>query len=201
MFERGKFIVIYSPNNLGKSTQLELLKARLAGEGGKYVFIKYPRYDLEPTGPLINAILRHPDTLDKEYTEAELQELFAQNRRDFQPQLEQLLAEGTTVIAEDYKGTGIAWGMTRDVPLEYLESINSDLLEPDLSILLDGKRFIQGKENGTHRNESAEQVLWEKNRKIHQDLAKRYTWHIVNANQTKEKVHQDIWKLVEPVLQ
>lgn len=200
MSTRGKFVVIYSPNNLGKSTQLDLLRARLADSGGKYMFIKYPIYDLEPTGPLINTILRHPEILDKQYSEAELQALFAQNRRDFQPQLRGLLAEGTTVIAEDYKGTGIAWGMTRDVSLEYLEKINKDLLEPDLSILLDGKRFLQGKESGAHRNEGAEQKLWEKNRKIHRDLAKRYGWQLVNANQPKEQVHQDIWKLVEPVL-
>jgi thymidylate kinase len=197
---RGKFIVIYSPNNLGKSTQLELLKTRLQGAYGQYEFIKYPRYDLNPTGPLINAILRHPETLDKEYSEAELQALFAQNRRDYQKELEHMLDSGITVIAEDYKGTGIAWGLTRDVPLEELEEMNSGLLEPDLSILLDGTRFLEGIENGTHRNESAEQSLWEKNRSKHLFLSKKFGWKIVNANQPPKMVHKDIFKLIEPLI-
>ena len=69
----GKFIVIYGSNNLGKSTQTGLLEARLIKEfsNRRILRIKFARYDLEPTGPLLNAILREGKTIRDSNTGAE----------------------------------------------------------------------------------------------------------------------------------
>jgi thymidylate kinase len=50
MAERGKFIVLYGANNLGKSTQVELLVNNLRTlQHWKLTHkVKYPIYDLDP---------------------------------------------------------------------------------------------------------------------------------------------------------
>src|SRR3990170_5154200 len=190
MKERGKFIVIYGANNIGKSTQVELLNERLKEEGIFSRRLKYPIYDLEPTGPRINAALREGLNL----TDEKLQEEFAQNRQDFEPQLLQMLASGLYIVAEDYKGTGIAWGMTRGVSLERMEEMNLGLLPEDLCILLDGERYTSGVER-KHRHEVDSD--WERARSVHLGLAVRYGWEIVSANSSREKVQEKVWNVVE----
>lgn len=211
----GKFIVIYGSNNIGKTTQMRLIAKRLLDQKNYIAYLKYPIYNLAPTGPIINEVLRQsqlsmgfeqdkysmqigkiikkkvtPDNVEKE-----VQKLYAQNRRDFQDHLKGMLKAGMTVLAEDYVGTGIAWGMTRDVSLTYMEKINAHLLRPDIVILLDGDRFETGKEVN-HRNEDIANALWAKNRSIYKDLGKRYGWITVNANGTIKRVHNRIWKVL-----
>lgn len=190
---KGKFIVLYGMNNLGKTTVINGLIEYLKTSGEDVVFLKYPIYDLEPTGPRINKYLRegNPEKLNS-FT---VQEFYAQNRRDFEPKLISILEQGKTVIAEDYVGTGIVWGMLGGAKLEEVEKINKGLKEPDLAILLDGERFLTGIETG-HTHESAMEV-WSKGRQIHLDLAAKYGWKIVSANQTREQVLKDVVTIID----
>lgn len=208
----SKFIVIYGPNNIGKTTQMRLLAQRLIEQKYYIAYLKYPIYNLAPTGPMINEILRQSQLsmdfeqdkyslqiakilkkkVNPENIEKEVQKLYVQNRKDFQDHLKGMIKAGMTVLAEDYVGTGIAWGMTRDVDLEFLENINKNLLRPDIAILLDGERFTTGKEE-RHRNEDIASQMWEKNRKIYQMLGEKYNWITVNANGTIEEVGERIW--------
>lgn len=191
---RGKFIVLYGTNNIGKTTQVKLLIDRIKRERKLVTHIKYPVYDLEPTGPRLNSILR--EGAEANLTTLDVQKIFAQNRRDFEPKLKEILDSGMNVIAEDYKGTGIAWGYTRGTDLNDLEEINKDLLSEDITILLDGMRFIDGMEKN-HMNEQDDELLRVSRRK-HQELGRRYGWQMVYANQSREDVHQDVWHIIEP---
>lgn len=191
---RGKFIVLYGGNNLGKSRQIELLDETIQGLGHITKKIKYPVYELEPTGPKINSVLRKGVEMD----ELKVQKLYAQNRRDFEPTLRSYLARGMWVISEDYTGTGIAWGTVRGVPLKTLEKINQDLLKEDLSILLYGQRFKTGIESN-HRNETDDKI-WENAQNRHLELADRYGWAKVYASRPPLEVHQDILDIVNKKL-
>ncbi len=193
---RGKLIVLYGVNNLGKTTQTKLLVKRLSSEDYSPYYIKYPIYDLIPTGPEISAILRDPNVQKPD--EAEFQKLYAQNRRDFQPELDKLLNEGKTVIAEDYIGTGLTWGMVRGLSIEQAEEINEEIRKSDLAILLDGERVLESREE-THINESDDE-LTAKCRQIHIDLGERYDWKRVNCSEngtmrSREDIHEDIWNI------
>lgn len=188
---KGKFVVIYGANNLGKSTQARMLVDCLKDKGIDAVYIKYPIYDLAPTGPEINDILRGKKPLPEE---EDLQKLFVQNRKDYEPKLKEMLDKGTWVIAEDYKGTGIAWGMVRGLKVEDLEKLNEGLLDEDLGILLNGERFKHSVEKG-HINEENEKV-WKKAQEKHLELGEKYGWKKINANQDKEKVVEEIWEIV-----
>lgn len=203
----GKFIVIYGANNLGKSVQTRLLTNRLLEEKHDTLIVKYPVYNLEPTGPKINKILRDPKYKDRNIKELDLQKIYIQNRLDFQPVIENLLSSGIYVIAEDYLGTGIAWGVTNtitkeDTPendklklIKEFAALQKDLIIPDISILLDGNRFKSGIEK-QHRNEDRKDYVWDLNRKIYQILAEKFRWKTVKANQSIDKVHKDVWSVV-----
>lgn len=186
MNKRGCFIVLYGPNNLGKSAQLDELERVWQKMGRAHKRLKYPIYGL-PTGQRINAALREGVSMNA----VELQALYAQNRRDYQPILEGILNAGIDVLAEDYKGTGMAWGETFGVPRRVLEEFNGDLRDPDVAILLDGERFTGGIEK-EHRFEAAGDDIWERNREVHRALADEYGWRIVEANGSIEEVHMRI---------
>lgn len=186
---KGRFIVLYGPNNLGKSTQMDLLEEVWQEMERPYVRLKYPVYDLEPTGPIINSVLRKGVKMADE----DLQFLFAQNRRDFEPQVRWYLDNDIDVLSEDYVGTGKAWGLTKGVSRELLEEYNRGLLVPDVEIFMDGERFLTGIEKG-HRHEGGGD--WERNREIHRQLCEEYGWKRIDAAGTKQEVNLRILQTI-----
>ncbi len=190
----GKIIVIYGAPNLGKTTQAKLLTEKLNSEGMSSVYFKYPIYDLAPTGPIINEVLRHGRQMD----DLTLQTLYAQNRFDHEPNLfDWVDNRGFNAILEDYTGTGIAWGITKGIDVGVLEEINKPLIKEHLSIWLDGQRYTSGIERG-HRFES-DSNQWERARAVHENLAIKYGWVKVDASQNKENVAKDIWNIVNKI--
>lgn len=188
------FIAIYGINNIGKSTQVKRLEERFKTQGKTIKVLKYPIYDLEPTGPQINSFLRDPDA--PKISGESFQMLYIQNRLDYEPHLLNDLENFDVVIAEDYIGTGMAWGMTQGVTYQWLQGRNMQYPQhkADLEILMDGERFMIGKED-SHRNEGDDDAM-EQTRKNFLFLANRYHWPIVNANQAEEKVTEDLWSAI-----
>jgi len=194
----GLFIALYGINNIGKSTQVSNLKEQLEEIGKSVKVLKYPIYELEPTGPQINHFLRDPEA--PEVSGESFQMLYIQNRLDYEPELEKLLQEYDIVLAEDYVGTGMAWGMTQGVPYKWLQGRNMQYPQKkaDLEILMDGERFLSGKEKD-HRNEDNDEAI-ETTRKNLLWLAERHRWPVVNANQTEKEVTDDLWEVVQSSL-
>jgi len=184
-----KFIVIYGINNIGKTTQCKNIVNYLKKRGLKAKYFKNPNYKLL-SGRKINKILR---AKKQTISEEEFQELYAKNRFEQQKIIINSLRNDINVIMEDYVGTGLAWGNVKGLSMDFLKKINKGLLKEDIAILLDGKRFSSGKEK-IHLHEQSS--LIEKARKKHLELAKEYRWHIVNANQSKEKVFEEIRKII-----
>lgn len=194
--KRGFFITLYGVNNIGKSTQAKLLMSSLQKHGYKAVFLKYPIYDLEPTGPQLNKILREEG--EQKLTELELQMLFTQNRKDYEDQLRKLLDEGNIVVAEDYTGTGIAWGVAKGVTLSAMELLNDKLLKEDLSILCVGPRHLSARE-ATHIHETDDELV----KKVDAELlmlAKRYGWKTFVMKKRIQETADALWELVSNFL-
>lgn len=194
---RGKFIVIYGINNLGKSTQAKLLVEKMREDKLKAQYLKYPLYDLSPSGPILNDYLRNGNPFSLGSREAQI--LYALNRTQYDSQLKTILETGTHVVAEDYIGTSFAWGVGAGVELEFLININSHLLQEDIIFLFDGERFTNAVEKG-HRHEDNDE-LTKKVREVHKRLGKQYHWHLINANNSIEAIHEEIWQKVKPLLQ
>lgn len=188
---RGTFITFYGINNIGKTTHAQWLVEKFQQEGYSAVYIKYPHYDLAPSGPLINSVIRS----EEQYiSEEELQMWYTINRFQFEPELKQLLTINDFVVAEDYVGTGLAWGHAKGVDLDWLKTINRPLISEDISIMLDGERFLHAKEK-THVHENND-ALMKRCREVHLELAKEFSWPVINTNQSKDTVRQEVWEIV-----
>ena len=194
---RGTFITLLGVNNIGKSTQVRMLAERIEKEGGRVQSIKYPCYHCMQTGPMLDAYLRkgNPDKLSAR----EFQLLNVINRTYREQNILPLLAEGKHVIAEDYTGTGIAWGIGTGVEKDFLLKINHHLAVEDLAILIDGEPFFEGEEE-RHAHENNRKLI-EHVRNIHHDLASEFGWKVVSANRPREEVHEEIWRYVLPVIE
>lgn len=194
--KKGLFIVIYGPSGVGKTRELQLLGEKLSSIGVTNKRVEYPIYELGESGPKLEKILwgRAPRV-----EEEEMQLLFAQNRRDFEPTLEQWLNSGVTVLAEDYKGTGMVWGQTRGLTLERMEEINKNFIEPDVSILIDGPRRLDLRPGEGHIYNSDEDE-WYKARKNYLLMADRYGWVRIGGDAPILTVANRIWTIAKLAL-
>ncbi len=196
VMRQGLFIVIYGINNLGKTTQAKLLVERLQAAGEQVIYIKYPIYDLEPSGPIINGYLREGNPSGLSPREAQI--IYVLNRTQFQPMLEKHLSEGTYVVAEDYTGTGIAWGVGAGVERDFLLRLNRHLRVEDLTFLFDGDRFSDGIESG-HIHEEDDELTADV-RRVHHELADELGWKGIDANGSREEIHERIWAEVAQIM-
>jgi thymidylate kinase len=131
----------------------------------------------------------------QEISEKELQMWFVINRYQFEPELKKMLAEGIWVVAEDYIGTGIAWGVTKGVDLDWMETVNDGLMHEDLAIFIDGERTIKAKEDN-HIHEQNDELM-DRSRAVHLDLGGRYKWEKVELQAEKDDTEASIWKIIE----
>lgn len=190
--KKGMFITLYGINNIGKSTHAKLLVQRLKKSGYKARYIKYPIYNLAPTGPLLNTILRKSEK--QSISEEDLQLWFILNRYQFQPTLIDWLKKGYIVVAEDYSGTGIAWGAAKGMSLITLIKLNTFLVQEDCAILMQGEREVRAQEK--HHIHEQNEGLITKTTRIFSALARRFGWKIVTVAKTKEETAARIWKIV-----
>ena len=194
--KKGKFIVLYGTNNLGKTTQAKLLVSSLKKAGKKAEYVKYPVYALEPAGGLINGYLRKGNPY--KFTPRELQLLHFIDRVKFEPILNAKLEKGVNLIAEDYFGTAVCWGIGYGVDRKFLEYLYSFVKKEDLSILFDGERFEQSIEKN-HRHEN-DKKLTNKVRKIHLQIGRKYGWQKINANLPIAEIHELIWEKIKKII-
>lgn len=191
--KKGKLITFYGINNLGKSTQAKLLVEKLNEQGIKAEYLKYAIYDLEPSGPILNEYLRLGNPNDLTIREFQLIQIL--NRTQYQQELIKKLESGIWIIAEDYVGTGIAWGAGGGVSNELLTNLNSHLISEDLALYFVGERFMNSVEQG-HKHET-DNELTEKVKLAHNELSNKYEWQRIYANESIEKVQESVWaKLV-----
>ncbi len=190
------FITLYGINNIGKSTQAKRLVDRLKAEGYDAVYVKYPVYDISPTGPYLNEFLRSGGA--QQVSEQELQMWFTLNRYQFQPTLKEWLAAGKVVVAEDYTGTGLAWGTVKGASTEWLERLNEGLVREELAILLDGERFGHAAEK-EHIHESNDEFM-KRSREVHLQLGEKYGWKKVMVDGNADQVGEKVWEVVKASL-
>lgn len=192
---KGKFITLYGINNIGKSTHAKLLVERLNAEGYKAVYVKYPVYDLEPTGPFLNSVLRGGA---QKISEDELQLWFILNRYQFEPQLREWLSDGYIVVAEDYSGTGIAWGAAKGLAMDWLVSANKYLLKEDFALMLEGERSLSAREKD-HVHEQNDGLV-ARCVEVHEELAGEFGWRRIRLQVEKEDTAELIWVAVREFL-
>ncbi len=127
---KGKFIVIEGLDGSGASTQVGMLSEYLSSKGYKVLVTK------EPTNNLIGGLIRGQLTHEWKSNPECLQLLFAADRsHHIEKEIIPALERGFIVISDRYMYSSLAFGSI-DCDTEWLKSINSKFLKPDVSIIL-----------------------------------------------------------------
>jgi thymidylate kinase len=195
--EKGKLIVIYGINSLGKTTQAKMLVESLIIRYSKRAeYLKYPVYTLEPTGPLLNNYLKGGNP--NQFTSREFQLMQVINRTQYQNTIQEKLDKGIWIVAEDYVGTGIAWGMADNLDKKLLFELNSHLIKEDLGILFEGTSFANDLDKENIHESNLE--LLQKAATAFKEISNDFGWNTLNANQEKEVVQEEVMNIVKSKL-
>jgi len=141
----GKFIVIDGTDGSGKTTQLELLKARLETEGYAVAVADFPQYNTKSAG-LVEEYLSGKYGQADEVNSYKASIFYAVDRYDASFKIRQWLNEGKIVLANRYtsanmghQGCKIENPLERKVFFNWLYDLEYKIFEiprPDLSIIL-----------------------------------------------------------------
>ncbi len=159
------------------------------------IYVKFPNYKVEPTGTFLYKTLRAEE---QKISESELQLWFVLNRYQSEPFIKKSIEEGYVVIAEDYTGTGIAWGVAKGLDMDWMETVNEHLRKENLAIMLFGERDLRAKEK-IHVHEQNDKLI-EKSKKIHGLLAKKYGWKKIAIQPKVMDTAKMIFKVVDDFL-
>jgi len=208
--KRGKLIWIEGTDATGKSTQVERISNRLEAAGHSSIAFHEP--DGVPIASAIRDVIKN-GSLERDALTNLL--LFSASRRENWIQRgQQALLDGTWVLnartslsTEAYQGDG------EGLDSEIIQTVTriatgDDYLSPDLVIVLDiedeDERTRRITERGPLENpdtfESRDALFQEKVRQGYRRLARENNYPVISAKQPIDKVTDDIWDHIQPLL-
>lgn len=104
---RGKFIAIEGIDGSGKRTQIEMLAKALRERGIDYSRVSFPHYEGffgKMVAQFLNGQFGSLDAVDPHFSAL----LYAGDRLELKPQIEEALAAGKVVLADRYIGSNLA---------------------------------------------------------------------------------------------
>jgi dTMP kinase len=127
--------------------------------------------------------------------------LYAANKWEKASEILRNLDRGRTVIINRYTPSNLAYGVAHGLPLKWLASLEQDLPQPDIVIILDvsPKTSFKRKERRRDVHEGNRSYL-NKVRSVYRRLARRHRWQILNGQRGSRVVHSDVWNRVSPLL-
>lgn len=188
----GKLICIEGIDQAGKKSQVRLLAERLKQENHSVEVIAFPDYNT-PIGREIQEYLRGARLFNPQVR----QMLYTANRFERQEDITHWLKMGKIVIADRYTPSGLAYGLANGLNIKWMTSLEQGLPPTDLVIVLDispeiafQRRELKGdiyERNG---------VFLKKVRVAYLELAKKFSWVIINGERPIEIVAEQVWKIV-----
>lgn len=205
---KGKLIVFEGIDGSGKTTQMQILGERLAGQGYPVVYTR------EPGGTRVGEKIRSI-LLDPLYSEMEPRTealLYAAARAQHVAQLLQpALAAGKVILCDRFLDSSLAYqGFGRGLPLEFIDCINhltTAGLKPGLVLLFDLPPCLCVKRINRQRGESDrfEREKLDFHRRVREGylvLAEREPdrYRVIDSRPAVEQVHETVWREVESFL-
>ncbi len=195
---RGAFIVFEGLDGSGISTQASVLEAYLRKQGRKTLLTK------EPTNGLIGGLIKEALRQSWKTPFKSLQLLFCADRaKHLEDEIEPAIRNGRIVVCDRYLFSTLAYGFAAGVDTHWLYNINKAFRMPDLTLFLDIspnvsiKRIAKGREKRElfERGEALSNV-----RKAYLNLAKRFNFKIINAEQGTSGVSAEVQQVVAKFL-
>ncbi|KAI6149242.1 thymidylate kinase [Pisolithus tinctorius] len=200
---RGAFIVIEGLDRSGKSTQAAILQSRLQGpeqSTTKAVLIKFP--DRTTTiGKMIDAYLRS----QSEFDDHAIHLLFSANRWELASTIYAHLAAGTTVIADRYAFSGIAFSARKGLSYDWCRAPDIGLPAPDLTLFLNVEPGVARTRGGYGEERYETEDVQRSVRVVFERIGEEMKtdgqgqWVEIDASREKDLVARNIWRVVEPL--
>ncbi len=208
MPKRGRYIVIEGNDGTGKSTQVELLRKRLAVEGIESVEFHEPAGT--PIADRIRDVIKDGRLMRDPETNLLL---FTAARHEIWRNAESKLSAGIWVIsARNYYSTLVYQGHAEGLDLKVIDQTtrlftSEAYIHPDLSVILDlslderAKR-IQLRDN-KHLSDTFErrnEHFQEKVNYGYRAIAKQFSFPVIDASASKQDISKIIWSHIEPMI-
>ena len=184
-------IVIEGGDQAGKKTQTELLFKALKRIKIKTATFSFPDYTT-PIGKEIEKYLSGK----RNFPPQTIHCLLAANRWEKLNDILKAQSKNSVLIMNRYFQSNLVYGLANGLKPNWLENLDAGLPKPDMVILLDvsQKESFHRKKTRRDKFEKNKQFLM-KISKIYRQTAKKKKWKIIDASQSKEKIHQEIMEI------
>jgi len=193
---RGRIFAIEGIDQSGKRVQTGLLAKKLTRNGYRTSVWSFPDYST-PVGKQLRAYLAGRSNFD--FHAAHL--LYAANKWEKVHKLEREIRSGRNIIVNRYTPSNLAYGVAHGLPLQWLESLEKGLPNPNLVFVLDitpQTSFLRKKKRRDF-HESDRDYL-NRVRRAYSRLAPRYGWRKIDGNRQPAIVSFDLWAQVSLLL-
>jgi dTMP kinase len=201
----GKFIAFDGGEGCGKSTQTQLLRARLEAAGHSPVIVRDP--GTTRIGELIRAILLNPDH-DEMAMRCEMLLYMSARAQMMAEMILPALAEGKTVICDRFVSSTLAYQLGGDgltaADIRAVAEIAIKGRWPDLTMILD-----MPAEASIARVTRAKDRIEQRPLEYHQMVRRNYLAQaeadpkrvkVIRADRAKDAVEADVWAAVSGVV-
>jgi dTMP kinase len=188
----ARIIALEGIDQSGKRTQARLLLGSLKRKGLRVASISFPVYE-SPAGQEIRRFLQGK----WDYPPEALHMLYSINRWENQARILSLIERTDFVVADRYTPSNLAYGVSRGLSLDWLQTLDRGLPTADLVIVLDvpvPSSFAR-KQKNRDVHESDTKLLM-KVRHAYKTLSARLGWKIVDATMPVEEVESAVWNIV-----
>ena len=192
---KGKIIVLEGIDKAGKSTQSKLLMDYLKLSGKICTLITFPDYTTS-IGAEIKAFLEGK----RDYPIELKHILLSANRWEKKKEIESMVDSGTIVIINRYYQSNLVYGTSNGLNLRWLLSLEKGLPTADLVIVLDVTPRITLKRSLEPDEFEKDVSLLQNVYKNYHKLAKPFRWKILNAEKSRDQIHDEVKRTVERII-
>ncbi len=195
MAAKGKIVVIEGTDKAGKTTQSRMLLEALKNAGKIAVVMDFPDY-ATPIGMEIRAFLDGK----RDYPSETKHLLFSANRWEKKREIESMVRNGTLVVMNRYWQSNLVYGAANGIDPGWLLKLDKGLPKEDLviTLLVDPSTSSRRAEN--QDTFEADSQLASSAHKNYLKYAKKFKWLVIDGSKSKERVHQEIMKIVRKKL-
>ncbi|MGA9218050.1 MAG: dTMP kinase [Nitrososphaeraceae archaeon] len=189
---KGRIVVIEGMDKAGKTTQSRVLVSALRNKGKLCASLDFPDYST-PIGREIKSFLDGK----RDYPDETKLMLLSANRWERKEIIDRMLSNGTILVMNRYYHSNLAYGVSKNLELDWLMTLDRGLPKEDLCIVLEIRPTIS-ESRSKHAGDLFEndKDLLKNVYKNYRKLAKLFNWKIINGERSKEEVSRDILNMV-----
>jgi dTMP kinase len=189
---KGRIVVIEGMDKAGKTTQSRVLVSALRNKGKLCASLDFPDYST-PIGREIKSFLDGK----RDYPDETKLMLLSANRWERKETIDRMLSNGTILVMNRYYHSNLAYGLSKNLELDWLMTLDRGLPKEDLCIVLEIRPTIS-ESRSQHAGDLFEndKDLLKNVYKNYRKLAKLFNWKIINGERSKEEVSSDILNMV-----